>query len=68
MTKIRMLLVAVALLATPGMIGGADAQESAVQQDQWGGPGNGYMMGPWMMEAGRNDGRREHGPGNDGVE
>jgi hypothetical protein len=50
-TKIRILLVAVALLATPGTIGAAAAQESAVQQDQWGGPGNGYMMGPWMMGA-----------------
>ena len=49
MTKIRMLLVAVALLATPGMIGGADAQESAAPQDQSGDAGDGYMMGPWMM-------------------
>ena len=48
MTKIRMLLVAVALLATPGIIGGANAQESAAQQGQWGESG-GYMMGPWMM-------------------
>lgn len=50
MTKIRMLLVAVTLLAASATIGGADAQESA--EDQWGGPGNGYMMGPWMMGAG----------------
>ena len=49
MTKIRMLLVAVALLATPGIIGGANAQESAARQGQWGDAGGGYMMGPWMM-------------------
>ena len=63
MTKIRMLLVAVALLAAPGTIGGADAQESAVQQDQWGGPGNGYMMGPWMMGADGMMGAGNMGPG-----
>ena len=63
MTKIRMLLVAVALLAAPGTVGGADAQESAVQQDQWGGPGNGYMMGPWMMGADGTMGAGNMGPG-----
>jgi LTXXQ motif family protein len=49
MTKIGMLLVAVTLLATPGLIGGANAQESAAPQGQSGDAGGGYMMGPWMM-------------------
>ena len=48
MAKIGMLLVAVALMATPAAIG-AHAQQSAPQQSQSGDTGDGYMMGPWMM-------------------
>ena len=48
MTKIGMLLVAFALMATPATIG-ASAQEAAPQQVQSGDTGGGYLMGPWMM-------------------
>jgi len=51
MTKIGTLFVAVALLATPGIIDAANAQESAAPQGQSGDAGDGYMMGPWMMNS-----------------
>jgi hypothetical protein len=49
MTKIGMMLVAVALLATAGTIGTAGAQESTAPQGPSDDAGGGYMMGPWMM-------------------
>jgi opacity protein-like surface antigen len=51
MVKIGMLLVAIALLASPGTIDSVSAQEPAAQQDQSGDVGRGYMMSPWMMST-----------------
>ena len=51
MKPVMGLAVATALLVAVGMVGGAEAQQSAPSQGPWGDTGSGYMMGPGMMGA-----------------
>ena len=49
MKHIRALAILAAVLAVASTNDDARAQQWGMMQGQWGEPGSGYMMGPWMM-------------------